>query len=154
MCECMCIPCCALTLCCQDVSFFVSYLPRCPIFWQAELCACMCIMCVDVLTLCCQDVTSFVSYLPRCPIFWQAESHVCVHVYYNVCPCAYALTLLSRYFVSYLPSCPIFWQAELCVCVCACVLFVHVDDIYIVIVLKALASILIELVGEAFFIVF
>ena len=29
------------------------------------------------------------------------------------------------------------------VCVCACVLFVHVDDIYIIIVLKALASILI-----------
>ena len=28
-------------------------------------------------------------------------------------------------------------------CVCACVLFVHVDDIYIIIVLKALASILI-----------
>ena len=28
-------------------------------------------------------------------------------------------------------------------CVCACVLFVHVDDISIIIVLKALASILI-----------
>ena len=133
-----------LTLCWQDVSSFVSYLPRCPIFWQAELCAC-------VLTLCCQDVSSFVSYLPRCPIFRQAELcgvHVCVCVDSVLsrclifcrlpakmphlsaggvtCLCACVLqctyvhvhrTLLSRYFVSYLPSCPIFWQAGLCVCV-------------------------------------
>ena len=124
LCACMCIVCVyVLTLCCQDVSSFVSYLPRCPIFRQAELCVCMCIMCVYVLTLCCQDVTSFVSYLPRCPIFRQMELHVCVHVcvhvYYNVCPCAYALTLLSRYFVTYLPSCPIFGRLSY-VCVCMC----------------------------------
>ena len=47
VCVCMCIMFVyALTLCCQDVLSFVSYLSRCPIFWQAELSACMCIMCV------------------------------------------------------------------------------------------------------------
>ena len=78
MCGCMCIPCYALTLCCQDVSSFVSYLPRCPIFRQAELCACMC---VDVLTLCCQDVSSFVfcQLLAKMPHL-SAGGVVCVHV--------------------------------------------------------------------------
>ena len=112
----MCIMCAyVLTLCCQDVSSFVSscqdatfstgkvvhmhvcvcvdsVLSRCLIFFLLYTCqdapsfSEFCVcMCVYVLTLCCQDVSSFVSCLPRCPIFRQAELHVCVHVYYNVC---------------------------------------------------------------------
>ena len=99
-----------LTLCCQDVSSFVSYLPRCPIFRQAELCACMCIMCVYALTLCCHLLSATCQ---DAPIFRQAELCACM--------CVYVLTLCCQdvsSFVRYLPGSTIFRQAELCVCMC------------------------------------
>ena len=79
-----------LTLCCQDVSSFVSYLPRYPIFRQAELHVCVHVYynvcsCAYALTLLSRY---FVSYLPSCPIFWQAELYVCLHVY-----CLYMLMI-------------------------------------------------------------
>ena len=125
-------------LCCQDVSSFGSYLPRCVIFWQGNhlyfgswhrhslLLACFfCFllhMHANLLVLRFYAAKMFHLSVPRCVIFWQGNHlyfcswhrHslllVCFFVFYYICMPIY------QYFSSMLPRCFIFRQlpAKMC----------------------------------------